>query len=192
MPCHFSLYKIGKCNEKKDELKSVCCFFTHRRLVSARPYNQPFRGSWTSTMTVSPLLKGKSFGLEEEGCDTRALMGLPPPKPRDSPTELERERLGRGDGAGESKHKNKIKKIEKFVDLFSFFNKKKLEGFQLLFGLKCHSLIMCTDIPHFMQQFIFPYTTSRGHSTQCQLLPPGPGHILIFGDCLQQRAHRTS
>lgn len=73
---------------------------TYRRLLSVRPYSQPLRGSWTSTVIVSPLLKGRSFGLEEEGWDTRALMALPEPRPRDSPTELERERLGRGDGAG--------------------------------------------------------------------------------------------
>lgn len=80
---------------------------THRRLLSVRPYSQPLRGSWTNTVTVSPLLKGRSFGLDEEGWDTRALMALPPPRPRDSPTELERERLGRGDGAAEGE------KIEK-------------------------------------------------------------------------------
>lgn len=64
-----------------------------------RPYSQPLRGSCTRTVTVSPRANGSSFGLDEEGCDTRALMALPPPRPRDSPTELERERLGRGDGA---------------------------------------------------------------------------------------------
>lgn len=72
----------------------------HLRLLSVRPYSQPLQGSCTRTVTVSPGGNGRSFGLDEEGWCTRALMGLPPLRPRDSPTELERERLGRGDGAG--------------------------------------------------------------------------------------------
>lgn len=72
---------------------------THPRLLSVRPYSQPLRGSWTRTVTSSPLFNARRFGLDE-GWDTKALMDLPTPKPRQSPTELERDRLGRGDGAG--------------------------------------------------------------------------------------------
>lgn len=116
-PCTKQVKSLNMRMNYNQSVTSGCvCLHTadsaHRRLLSARPYSQPFRGSWTSTMTVSPLLKGKSFGLDEEGWDTRALMGLPPPKPSDSPTELERERLGRGDGAGESEHKDEIIKLE--------------------------------------------------------------------------------
>lgn len=80
----------------------------YRKLLSVRPYSQPLRGSWTRTVMVSPLLKGKSFGLDEVGWETRALIALPSGRPRDSPTELERERLGIGDGAwGHEKNERK-------------------------------------------------------------------------------------
>lgn len=39
---------------------------------------------------------------------------------------------------------------------------------------------------------LYPLPTSRGHSAQCLLLPPGPGHVFICGHCLHQGAYRAS
>lgn len=55
----------------------------------------------------------------------------------------------------------------------------------------------CTNNHISMQQstssaMMYPLPTSRGHSAQCLLLPPGPGHVFISGHCLQQGAYRTS
>ncbi|TNN46826.1 hypothetical protein EYF80_042976 [Liparis tanakae] len=58
--------------------------------------SQPFRGCWTSTVMISPLLKGSMVGLDPPGWwATRALVVLPAGG---------RERLPWGDGAGETTH----------------------------------------------------------------------------------------
>lgn len=61
----------------------------HRKLLSARPYSQPFFGCWTFTVIISPLEKGSRVGLEAPGWwATFALKDLPPPPPPcDSPVE---------------------------------------------------------------------------------------------------------
>lgn len=89
---------------------------SHPRLLSVRPYSQPLQGSGTRTVTVSPGLKGSSFGLDEEGWWTRAFMALPPLRPSDSPTELERERLGSGDGAAPTIRRFQRQITEKLFD----------------------------------------------------------------------------